>query len=265
MRWTPEVHCGNCFFDMHKSRTLIFVVCTSLVASVQQAAAQVERGTLWRDAVVTKLDVDFPGTGFHGGWIYHRCPCGDLLLEVEQVAPDSVLNGDLLIVDGKVLLARGFKQQGPDLVSLVQAPTLMLQLALALLNRSQPRGPAAVTDKQQWDSGEAKLGFTVDNGLTSGNFAAPWGVSGSGWKAAAGRYRFELGFHFTNPVPGDPGARDRMQFSGELDFRAREFPVAELTSLQGWNIQWLSPAEKTSKEVPEGLTLKALRQQTKKP
>ena len=52
------------------------------------AIAQIEKGTLWRDAVITELDVDF-GAGFHARWRFHRCDCGDLQVMVEQVAPDA--------------------------------------------------------------------------------------------------------------------------------------------------------------------------------
>ncbi|MDH3903469.1 MAG: hypothetical protein OES90_09635, partial [Xanthomonadales bacterium] len=83
-----------------------------LLAGMQSAFAQIEESTLWRDAVVTELDADFGGTGFHARWWFHRCDCGDLQVKVEQVAPDDILTGELLMVDGQVLLSRGFKQQG---------------------------------------------------------------------------------------------------------------------------------------------------------
>ncbi len=225
--------------------------------------AQVIKGTLWRDAVVTKLGVDFADTGFHARWIFQRCQCGDLLVQVEQAAPGSVLNGELLMVDGQVLLARGFEQQSSDLAALMQAPTLMLQLAMALLNRSQPQGPATVIDKQQWDASEARRDFSINTGAAGGTFAAPWGVQGSGWRTAAGLQRFELSFQFTNPTPDNPVTLTAMRFSGSLDYRQQAFPISDSTSLQGWTIQWLSRSETESKATSKNLTLEALRQQTK--
>ena len=58
---------------------------------------------------------------------------------VEQVAPDDMLTGELLMVDGQVLLSKGFEQQGADIEPLIQAPSLMLQLAYELLNRVSPK------------------------------------------------------------------------------------------------------------------------------
>ena len=145
------------------------------LAGVQTATAEVDKGTLWRDAVVTVLDVDFGDTGFHARWSFHRCDCGDLQVQVEQVAPDGVLTGELLMVDGKALLSRGFGQQNVDNEALIQAPSLMLQLTHTLLNRSQPKGPHAVHQKQQWDVTEKHVDFKLDNGLATGAFAAPLG------------------------------------------------------------------------------------------
>ncbi len=98
------------------NRQMIFssrwlIACLALLlAGPQLANAQIEEGTLWRDSVVTELDVDF-GAGFHARWRYHRCDCGDLQVMVEQIAPDDMLTGELLMVDGQVLLAKGLNNR----------------------------------------------------------------------------------------------------------------------------------------------------------
>ncbi len=241
----------------------LFAGLVLLLSGLQTAIAQVEKGTLWRDSVVTELDADFGGTGFHARWVYHRCHCGDLLVRVEQVAPDGILTGELLMIDGQVLLSRGFKQQGADIEPLIQAPSLMLQLVYELLNSVEPKGPFVVGKKQAWDKTEKKLDFRLNTGLATGAFAAPWEVKGSGWKTKSGNRRFELFFQFTNPVPGKPDETDSITFSGDLDFRKQGFPYPESTTLEGWRIQWISLNDRESESVPEGLTLKELRQQAK--
>ena len=233
-----------------------------LLTGLPPALAQVEEGTLWRDAVITELDVDFGGTGFHARWVFHRCHCGDLLVKVEQVAPDGVLTGELMMIDGQVLLSRDFKQQGVDIEPLIQAPSLMLQLAYELLNHSQPKGPHAVGKKQRWNETEKKRDFNLDTGLASGKFAAPWAVKGSGWVTEAGNRRFELNFQFDTTMPGQPRETGSMVFSGSLDYRKQDFPYPESTDLEGWRIQWISLNDRESEPVPAGLTLKELRQQT---
>lgn len=241
----------------------LFASFVLLLMGFQTATAQVEKGTLWRDAVVTELDADFGGTGFHARWVFHRCHCGDLLVQVEQIAPDGVLTGELLMVDGQVLLSRGFEQQGVDIEPLIQAPSLMLQLVYELLNRSQPKGPHAVGKKQAWNETEKKQNFKLNTGLATGAFAAPWGIKGSGWRTDSGHRRFELYFQFSNPMPDNPEETDSITFSGNLDFSKQDFPYPESTSLEGWRIQWISLNDWESKPAAEGLTLKDLRQQAK--
>jgi len=231
-----------------------------LVMSWQTAVAQVDKNTLWQDAVTTQLDVDFAGTGFHARWSYHRCHCGDLLVTVEQIAPDGVLTGEMLLVGGQVLLARGFIGQGADLTPLMQAPVLMLQLSNALLSRSQPRGPGVVDSRQEWDAEEPKRDFNLNTGFASGTFAAPWDVKGSGWKTDTGNRRFEMLFKFSLGIPDQPDGTGSITFSGDLDFRKQGFPYPESTSMDGWKIQYFALGEDESKLVSDGLTLKSIRE-----
>ena len=241
----------------------LILACFFSLTGLQTARAQVENGTLWREAVVTELDVDFGSTGFHARWSFHRCNCGDLTVQVEQIAPDGVLTGELLMVNGQVLLSRNFNEQSVDIEPLIQAPSLMLQLAYAMLSRSQPRGPYAVNEKQLWDETEKTIDFHLDTGLATGVFGAPWGVKGKGWRTDSDHIRFELLFQFTNAMPGNTEETESITFSGDLDFRKQDFPYPDSTSLEGWRIQWISLNDRKSEPAAEGLTLKDLRQQAK--
>ena len=232
-----------------------------LLTGLTTATAQVEKGTLWRDAVVTELDVDFGSSGFHARWRYFHCACGDLLVEVEQIAPDGIVTGELLMVGGQVLLSRGFEQQVEDIEPLIQAPSLMLQLASGLLTHAQPEGPFSVAERQVWEKTENTIDFKLDTGLATGIFAAPWDIKGSGWKADSGNRRFELLFRFTNPKPDLAEATDSITFSGDLDFQKQDFPYPESTDLEGWRIQWVSLNERESKPVSRSFILKFLREQ----
>ncbi len=250
---------------MKKDTLLIACVVTGfmmLATGIQTVVAEVDKGVLWRDAVVTDLDVDFDGSGFHARWHFHRCHCGDLLVQVEQIAPDGILTGELLMVYGQVLLARGFEEQGADITPLMQAPVLMLQLADAILNRSEPGGPHAVGEKRQWDVQEQNADFNLDTGFATGTFAAPWRVNGSAWRTEAGHRRFEFIFEFATPLEDDPDATGSITFSGDLDFRKQDFPYPESTRLDGWRIQRFAIGEEESTLVSDGLTLKTLREET---
>jgi hypothetical protein len=135
----------------------------------------------------------------------------------------------------------------------------MLQLADAILNRSEPGGPYAVNEKQTWDVEEENADFNLNTGFATGTFAAPWHVSGSSWRTDAGHRRFEFIFEFTAPLPDNPEATASITFSGDLDFRKQGFPYPESTNLDGWRIQRFASGEEESTLVTDGLTLKTLR------
>ena len=230
-----------------------------LLAGTQAAFTQIKKDTRWRDAVVTKLDVDF-GAGFHARWQFHRCDCGDLQVKVEQVAPDDTLTGELLMVDGQALLAQGFEQQGADIEPLIQAPSLMLQLANALLNRAEPDGPDAVSGKQRWNVHEKHKHLNLDTGLATGSFAAPWSIEGEGWRVDPEHIRFEMELDFTVSPPGEKRESGKITFSGDLDFNPQDFPYTDDTDLEGWRVQWISLNESSSVTAGKGTTLKSLRE-----
>ena len=134
-----------------------------------------------------------------------------------------------------------------------------------MLNRSQPKGPAAVSGKQKWNKSEKKVDFHLDTGLATGVFGAPWGVKGSGWETDPGRIRFEFVFSFTKSIPGERKEKASIKFSGSLDFREQAFPYADSADFEGWRVQWISHNERKAKPAENGLTLKALRQKAKNP
>ena len=245
----------------HNSRALgrLFTIPVLLLIALAPAFAQVEKSTMWRDAVVADINVDFGGTGFHANYHYQKCDCGDLLIQVEQDAPDSIETGDLLMIEGQTLLARGFEGQDASISQLIQAPILMRQLVDALLNRSQPQGPYAVEGQQKWDDIEPKIDFVLNTGFATATFSAPWSVKGTGWNTAEGHRRFELMFEFVAPTEDNRETTSFIAFSGNLDFQQEAFPLAETTVLDGWKIQYFAAGEDESKPVTAGLTLKALR------
>ena len=138
----------------------------------------------------------------------------------------------------------------------------MFQLANALLNRSEPGGPDAVGTRRDWDVEEAERDFNLNTGFATGTFAAPWSVTGTGWKTDSGQRRFELQFSFANPEPENPDQTGSITFSGKIDFRKQGFPYPESTILDGWRIQRFAIGEEDSTLISNGLTLKTLREES---
>jgi len=220
-------------------------------------AQEIPVGTAWHEASVTLLDADFPHTGFHARWEYFQCPCGDILIRLEQSAPDGVLTGELVLVHGRVIAARGPVGQSEDLELVMQAPILMVQLAFGLLQRAVPGGPAAVNVARDISVTEPKIPVEIDTGMATGHFAAPWSVTGRIWPAGSARRRFDLDFQFSGPAPDVPGGS--LDLIGGQDFGLVAYPLTDETPLAGWRLQWISGEPAGPQDPPAGQTLGELR------
>ena len=95
--------------------------------------AELPAETRWADPSNVQLDVEFPGDGYHATWELFRCDCGDLLVHAELNVPGEVETGDLLLVQRKAVLTRGFGKYKAEAAGSLDAAALMMQLALRLL------------------------------------------------------------------------------------------------------------------------------------
>jgi len=79
----------------------LFLGLVSLFAASTATAWDIDRGTAWSQANFTRLDVQFPGSGFHARWDYFRCACGDVLIRSEEIlnaeVTTDVVNGTIAI------------------------------------------------------------------------------------------------------------------------------------------------------------------------
>ncbi len=221
----------------------------------------VPAGKRWHEPFVTLLNVEFVDTGFNARWEYFHCGCGDILVRVEQSAPDGVLSGELLLVDGQAIAGRGMVALSADLEPMLQAPSIMMHLAFVLMERALPAGPASVSERVSLELDESELPLEINSGLATGSFPAPWSLRGEAWASGDGQRRFELQFEFSNPALEGEVSTQRFNFTGGQDYRRDSFPLTGATPLEGWKLQWISKGETAASDPEPGLTLEQLRAQ----
>ena len=216
---------------------------------------------VWADVSAVRLDVEFPGDGYHASWFLHRCDCGDLLIESELNVPGEVEKGELLLVGQRAVLERGFTSAELETEMSWDAPALMLQLAGQLLTRSIPEGPASVVQKTVVSVNEDEEAISLDSGNAVGGFPAPWEVTATAEPVEGGKRRFDLQFSFA--IPGSTEMAD-MRLRGTGDYSEREFPLEEDMSLNGWILTWRSSKDvaRTLAEVETLADLRAVIEQT---
>jgi len=224
---------------------------------VPDASAGISPETRWADPSHVKLGVEFPGEGYHADWELFRCECGDLLVRSELNVPGEVEAGETLLVGGRAVLSRGFAQE-PELGASLDAPALMMQLALRLLERAEPGGPIKVTEARTIDVLEETSPIELESYSASGAFQAPWALKGSIEPDGESRRRFDLRFEFTVGA-GSEVQRGTMRLKGVADFDQLEFPLVGSASLEKWTLSWRGENEPPELAAKKPETLDDLR------
>lgn len=236
----------------------VFAWLLCLAAGSVQAQG-LDAGTLWKDPSSVRLEVDFPGNGYHASWELFRCNCGDLLIRSELSEPGEVASGDIVLVSGRAILSVGYDKNAEELISF-EAPALMMQLALRLLERSEPKGPAAVTKKQQVEVSDDINYINLDTGTAAGGFPAPWSVKGTLSPEGDSKRRFDFKFIFnTGGAAGGEEQQGEMRLNGVADYSSSDFPLKSEMSLDGWLLTWRDPDDPASRKAGDVKTLGELR------
>lgn len=193
--------------------------------------------TRWADPSHVQLNVEFPGNGYHASWKLFRCACGDLLVYAELATPDDVETGELLLVGGKAVLIKGFGDYKQEAAASLDAAALMMQLALRLLERSEPDGPAKVSSSVEVDVLDEINHIFLDTGYAEGGFQAPWSIKGRISAPADSVRKFDLNFSFT--IPAADGAQEAsMRLYGDAEYAKIEFPVPGSSPIGDWDLGW---------------------------
>lgn len=222
------------------------------------AKAPLDPKLAWKEVSAVRLDVEFPGDGYHASWLVHRCRCGDLLVESELNLPGEVEKGELLLVGQRAVLVRGFKSKELETESSWDAPALMMQLALQLLERTAPEGPGSIFQRTLVSIREDEEAIQLDSGNAIGGFPAPWTVNGMVEPLEPSLRRFDLQFTFTPPAPPGEAQEAKMRLKGLADYARRDFPLPDNMPLDDWGVNWRR-RDDPAREAGEVETLGALR------
>lgn len=223
------------------------------------AAADITATTRWSDPTRVKLDIEFPGDGYHADWELYRCACGDLLVHSELNVPGDVEKGETLLVAGRAVLSRGFGERQAELGASLDAPALMMQLALRLLERAEPGGPYRVSEVTRVDLEEKTDPILLDTQTATGGFQAPWSLEGEIAPVGPEQRRFDLHFHFTAGA-GSAAQAASMRLRGQADFAEAEFPLPGSTRLADWDLTWRDENDAAARAADQVKTLEELRE-----
>jgi hypothetical protein len=204
--------------------------------------AQLPAETRWADPSRVQLNIEFPGDGYHASWELFRCDCGDLLVRAELNAPGEVETGDLLLVGGQAVLTKGFGKYKEEAAASLDAAALMMQLALRLLERSEPGGPSKITALREVDLLDEINHINLDTGSAEGGFRAPWSIAGEISAVDDTQRRFDLSFTFSVGAPGEV-QQVSMRLYGQAEYANTDFPVPGSSTIAEWDLSWRYESE----------------------
>lgn len=234
------------------------IAAAALLLAMPGFAAGIEPGARWADPSGVDLSVEFPGEGYHAHWELFRCDCGDLLVHSELSAPGEVDKGETLLLQGRVVLSRGFGEDQGELASSLDAPALMMQLALRLLERSAPGGPAGISETVKVDLLDEINPILLESDSAVGGFHPPWSVKGVIAPSGPQQRRFDLRFEFSVGA-GSTAQQGSMRLKGRADFSGGDFPLPGSSSLDGWTLTWRDPQDPARTAAAAAKTLDELR------
>lgn len=223
-------------------------------------AGALAAGVSWTNPSEIELRVDFAAEGYTANWQLFRCDCGDLLVRSELSEPGEAVQGDIMLVANRAVLVRGLGGDAAEVLS-IDAPALMMQLALRLLERGEPAGPAAVTERRELAVDEPVNHIHLESGAAVGGFPAPWSLKGALWPVSETARRFDLRFEFnTGGVAGVEAQRSQLRLAGTAEFASRPFPHDDGLVLADWTLSWRDAEDPLAAGGAQPATLGELRQ-----
>ena len=242
---------------MRRDSLIRLALLLPLLSAAPATDAEIRPETRWSDSSHVLLNVTFPGD-YHAKWDVDRHPGGDLFVRSDLAVPDQQVSGELVLVERRAVLSRGFGKYKAEAASSLDAAALMLQLALRLLERVEPGGPTSVDQAKTLELKEELHPILLDSGNAAGGFQPPWNVHAELAPAGSDGRRFDIGFTFT--AVGEQGSqKGSMRLRGRADFSSRVFPLRGESGLGEWQLDWRDPDDPAAVEASRAMTLDELR------
>ena len=157
----------------------------------------------------------------------------DFLIDIEYQGTAEPVNGQIGMMQGRVIVSRNLKlKKGLESDSL-DAPTLQLRLLLAVLTRAFPKGPESIADSARFDY-MGKAGIKFATATAAGYVPIPWEASGQVTKLAEDAVSLDVRLFVPQGQPNGP--RREQRYAGT--FSMRSGPVFDdKASVQGWFVK----------------------------
>jgi hypothetical protein len=198
----------------------VWVLCSALAALVgceaaKQSSLQSSRpefptmtqvGQMWRD--VTSLEVRVRGDREPRHWIYNLSTAG-----INYVAQGRGGGGEMMLIEGKLLLARGMVFTAGNELDIFDDAMLTQQLVFNLLEVAFPQGPASIQDTLVIAVDERDREIRTETTNTTRVYFTPWNARAQVTRTNPDSLDYFI--TFDAPPSGPGGRRTRLELEGK--------------------------------------------------
>lgn len=197
--------------------------------------------TSWSRFTAVTLKLSDPDLRYSATWLaefdHERM---DILVRTDtKDGRGQPMKGDVAMVGGRIMMSKDLTLEPGYEIDAMDAPILSMKLAMIVLARAYPKGPASISGEKLIDRTD-KVAIKYATPSASGYIPAPWRATGKVSKSASGTVAFDLSLTF--PALQDPKKQgsQTINMSGSLGTLGR--PVfADDASLAGWVTYGVGP------------------------
>ena len=185
----------------------------------------------WYDA--NRLAVHFESADGTADWLFELASGSEYRITLDEKFGEPVA-GVIMVLDGQVMITKGLELEPGQETDSLDAPALVQQLTLKLLQHVFPQGRGQVLGVEDFRVTRQHLYLTAATSRASAEFAPPWTVSGNVDNGNFDWVDFELDFEA-------PDVDYRAQFSGRWQELPDPIAFPDTMIIEDWRVWPLVP------------------------
>ena len=163
----------------------------------------------------------------------------DFSIDIED-APAT--HGRIIVLAGRAMLMKDAQHETGYEIDALDAPVLMHQLVITLLDQAFPKGPSSVSGTIPISVVQKTRAIRIATQSADGAIQAPWTLTGTAQRAES-RISYDLQLAFTAD-----SSETKIGFTGFWEKAPLATPLDDRMSLAGWTVHWLTPMTSTSEQ-----------------
>jgi len=184
--------------------------------------------------LANRLAVHFASTDGEADWLFEMASGSEYRITLDEKLGDEPVSGIIIVLGGKVMISTGLELELGGETDSLDAPALVQQLTLKLLQHAYPRGREQVLGVESFRLTRNNLYLTAATSRASAEFAPPWTVTGSIDNGNFDWVDFELDFEA-------PEVDYRARFSGRWEELPEPATFPDSMIIEDWRVWPLVP------------------------